>query len=344
MKRPAIFSMSIAIAAVAGFYCARLLLPLVVVREEIAKVFDRGRLVALVNGRGIYEVDVSRKVSEATYAAGILDEEPVASEWRKSWRRVGAGINANERNIALEKLVVNSAAQSDASHESVSGEDLKRQMSLLRSEFGNDKAWNAALSRSGLSRASISTILENDLKTRRWVSKRIAGDVSTTAEECRKFYDSHLDEFFLPERRNVSHLFLAAPPETPPDVTETKKTAIEALSARLAAGEDFATLVAQNSEDDATKLRGGELGYFSAKRMPPDFVEAATKLKPGEISKPVRTRLGFHILKLIDVQQARQQTFDEVRNDIAVEIENQKRQIAVQNLSGNLGAAALYFF
>jgi parvulin-like peptidyl-prolyl isomerase len=117
---------------------------------------------------------------------------------------------------------------------------------------------------------------------------------------------------------------------------------MEAITVRLAAGEDFAAVVAQNSEDDATKLRGGELGYLSAKRMPPDFVEAAAKLRPGEISKPVRTRLGFHILKLIDIQAPRQQTFDEVRGDVAIEVANDKRRIALQKLSAGLAATASY--
>ncbi|HWY40717.1 MAG TPA: peptidylprolyl isomerase [Chthoniobacterales bacterium] len=163
-----------------------------------------------------------------------------------------------------------------------------------------------------------------------------------TDNECRQFYGAHLEQFFLPERRNVSHLFLAAPPETPPDVVETKRAAIEALAARLASGEEFAALAAQNSEDDASKLRGGELGYFSAKRMPPDFVGAATRLRPGEISKPVRTRLGFHILELIDVQAPRQQTFDEVRGDIAIDLANQKRDMAIQRLSVDLRQFAGY--
>ena len=96
-------------------------------------------------------------------------------------------------------------------------------------------------------------------------------------------------------------------------------------------------MTAENSEDEATKLRGGDLGYFSAARMPPDFVEAALKLHPGEISKPIRTRLGFHILKSIDVQPARQKTFDEARSDIAIELANQKRTSAVQKLIVRLG-------
>src|SRR5207244_12479133 len=133
-----------------------------------------------------------------------------------------------------------------------------------------------------------------------------------------------------------------APPETAPEIAEAKRTAIEALSVRLVAGEDVAALTAENSEDEATKLRGGDLGYFSAARMPPDFVEAALKLHPGEISKPIRTRLGFHILKLIDIQPARQKTFDEARNDVAIELANQKRAAALQKLIVDLCSGTDY--
>jgi parvulin-like peptidyl-prolyl isomerase len=135
---------------------------------------------------------------------------------------------------------------------------------------------------------------------------------------------------------------LAAPPETAPEIVEAKRSTIEALSVILAGGEDFATLAAENSEDEATKLRGGDLGYFSATRMPPDFVAAAARLRPGEISRPIRTRLGFHIIKLIDVQPARQKTFDEARNDIAIELANQKRATAIQRLMVDLTSQTDY--
>jgi parvulin-like peptidyl-prolyl isomerase len=72
--------------------------------------------------------------------------------------------------------------------------------------------------------------------------------------------------------------------------------------------------------------------------MPPDFVEAALKLHPGEISKPIRTRLGFHILKLIDIQPARQKIFDEARSDIAIDLANQRRARAVRKLMVDLSS------
>jgi hypothetical protein len=314
------------IACAAGFGCGRLALQSVAIREKLGNAFNRGHLLALVDEQGLYQVDLDRRIAESSYAAGIEESEP----------------SMTQSNAALTELVAQVAAESSARRASVSGPELAVQEDLLRFQFADEKGWKMALRRSGLFSMSVAGTMKSNLKIRRWISTRIAPELSVTDDECRQFYDSHRDQFFLPERRNVSHLFLAAPPETPSDVVETKRAAIETLSARLVAGEDFATLAAENSEDEGTKLHGGELGYFSAKRMPPDFVEAATKLHPGETSKPVRTRLGFHILKLIDVQTSRQQTFDEVRGDIAIELANEKRVAAIEKLVVDLSRDAGY--
>jgi len=320
------FWVTIAIASLAGFLCAQLVLRSIPIRDKLGETFNRGHLLALVDGRGIYEVDLSRELAENSYVAGIEEEAEADTE----------------RQAALTGLIASVGAQSHAAGERVSPGQLKRQMNLLRFQFGNEKAWNATLNSSSLSARSLAACVRENLKTREWISRQIGNQLTVTDDECREFYNSHLDQFFLAERRNVAHLFLAAPPETPAHVVETKRAAIEALSVRVAAGEDFATLVAQNSEDDATKLRGGELGYFSAKRMPPDFVEAANRLRSGQISAPIRTRLGFHILKLIDVQAAQQQAFDDVRDDIAVKLANQKREVAVEILAADLRRNASY--
>lgn len=326
MKRAAVFWIIIVAVCGAGFCCSQFILRSPWLRDKFGQLFNRGHLIGLVNGQGIYQADLDRKFAETNYVAGIERIERSDAE----------------RNATLTGLIAEVAAQTRAASEGVSPDALKRQLNLLRFQFANEKAWNTALSSSALSVTSLAKCVRNNLKTRAWISRRLGNQLTANDGECRTFYDAHLKQFFLPERRNVSHLFLAAPPETAQEMVDAKKAAIDALSVRLAAGEDFPTLVAQNSEDDATKLRGGELGYFSGSRMTPDFVEAATKLMPGEVSKPIRTRLGFHILRLIDVQPARQQTFDEVRSDIAIEIANQKRQIAIEKLSTGLAAAPSY--
>jgi foldase protein PrsA len=326
MRRAAAVSVSIAISAVVGICCAQFVVRSVIVRDKLGIICGRGHLVAMVHGHGIYQADVDRTVNELHYPAGIEHNE-------------GTSV---ERQSALTALIANGALESRADRERIPPADVKREVNLLRSQFRDDKTWRQALHASDLLTLSLWLMLRNDLRARQWVSKRIAPELEVTETECRDSYDSHPENFFVPERIRVGHLFLAAPPETAPEIVEAKRTGIEALSVRLAANEDFAMLAAENSEDEATKLRGGDLGYFSATRMPPDFVEAALKLHPGEISKPIRTRLGFHILKLIDIQKARQKTFDEARNDIAIELANQKRARAIQRLIVDLSSETDY--
>lgn len=137
---------------------------------------------------------------------------------------------------------------------------------------------------------------------------------------------------------HASHLFLAAPMETPPTIIDAKRELIESLSVRLARGEKLSDLVAAASKDEATKSRGGDLGYFSASRMPPDFFAAVTKLRVGQISPPIRTRLGFHIVQLTDSKPAQQLLFDQARAEIS-----EKRQGPIKTLIVDLCARAECF-
>ena len=106
--------------------------------------------------------------------------------------------------------------------------------------------------------------------------------------------------------------------EARPPIIDAKRELIESLSVRLARGEEFSDLVAAASQDEATKNRGGDLGYFSAFRMPPDFFGAATKLRVGQIGPPIRTRLGFHIVQLTDSKPAQQLPFDQTHAKITL--------------------------
>jgi peptidyl-prolyl cis-trans isomerase C len=325
MKRVIAFWISIGISCVAGIVCAQLVVASVFCRGKLGTICGRGHLLGLVHDRGIYQADVDRSVNESHYLAAIEHREATSIE----------------RKSALTDLIAIAALLARADR-AIPRTDVKREFDLLRSQFQDGKTWGQALHESGFLEPSVWRVLRNDLRARQWLSRQIIHELQVTEAECRAFYDSHPGSFFVPERLRVSHLFLAAPPETAPEIVETKRTAIEALSVRLAGGENFATLTAEYSEDEATKLRGGDLGYFSATRMPPDFVEAALKLHSGEISKPIRTRLGFHLLRLIDVQGARQKTFWESRGDIAIELANQKRAVAVQKLTVDLGSQADY--
>src|SRR5438270_12226919 len=221
---------SVAVAAVAGIACAELTIHSIILRDKLGSLFGRGHLLALVHGRGIYQVDVDRTLRESDYASDI--------------ERSGAA--DVERRSALSKLIANVAAQSNASSEKVSG--TQRDVDLLRYQFSSEKTWRQVLSASGLSESALSQMLTDNLRAQQWISDEIARAIEVTDEDYGRFYDSHQPDFVIPQRCRVSHLFLAAPPESAPEIVDAKRAAIQSLAVRLAAGEDFATLVAQNSE------------------------------------------------------------------------------------------------
>src|SRR5260370_13233394 len=176
----------------------------------------------------------------------------------------------------------------------------------------------------------------DDLRAREWIEQQMIAQSDATEDECRNFYDTHPQNFRQRARFRASHLFLSAPPETQPEVVETKEKVIKAVADRIKHGEKLGELAAVASEDEATKTRGGDLGFFSESRMPPDFFSAVVKMHVGEISQPIRTRLGFHIIELTDFKPARQMTFQVVQPEIRLAIENEKRRAALQSLTANL--------
>ena len=135
--------------------------------------------------------------------------------------------------------------------------------------------------------------------------------------------------FREPLRLRASHLFLAAPEGYPSEVIEGKRALINMLAARLRNGESFDVLVAEFSEDEATKKRGGDLNYFAEERMLPALFAAAQRLRAGETSAPIRSRLGFHLVRLTHVLPAQEMTFEQALPEIFATLENEKRARAV---------------
>jgi parvulin-like peptidyl-prolyl isomerase len=140
-------------------------------------------------------------------------------------------------------------------------------------------------------------------------------------------------------RYRASHLFLASHAETPPDAVEGKEKAIAALEARLKKGERLSAL-AELSEDEATKRRGGDLGYFSETRTPAQFLAEIKKLRVGETSKPFRSHLGFHIAQLTEIKPARVLSLEEARGEIMTALANQRRATSVARIAHEISGVA----
>jgi len=339
MKRRRLISLAFAGACIAGVACGQLVLHLPHFRDAIGIFCGRGHLLAIAQGEGIYEADLRRAFSELRYANGIDEED------RQDVKSVGKGITVTalqgDERLVLTGLISNSVARSLGAREKVARARIDTELSGLRRQFPNEKTWRTAFKASGLSSGRLHRRIAEDLRTWQRLIRQIAPQLDVTDDECRKFYETHLERFMQPVRFRADHLFVAAPAETPPKMVETKRQTIESLAERIKHGEKLSDL-AVDSEDEATKSRGGDLGFFSEFRMWPDFSAAVAKMRVGEISQPIRTRLGFHIIELTDLKPPRQMSFEEARTEIRLLIENEKRRTALQNLAADLSRRAVF--
>jgi peptidyl-prolyl cis-trans isomerase C len=131
---------------------------------------------------------------------------------------------------------------------------------------------------------------------------QLAADLKVDEGDERAFYDAHKQDYEQVHARHI--LIRAAGSPSAAEVGKKELTDAEALAKaqeirkKLAAGADFAALAAQESDDPGTKGKGGDLSFFKHGQMVPTFDQAAFSLKVGEISEPVKTQFGYHIIKV----------------------------------------------
>ncbi len=138
-----------------------------------------------------------------------------------------------------------------------------------------------------------------------------------TDAEVEKYYAEHAQEFETPKKARASHI-LARVGETGGSEAEDKaKAKIADVIRRARAGEDFAKLAGEVSEDPGTKDKGGDLGLVGKGEMVPAFEQAVFELKKGEISpEPVRTPFGYHAIKVAEVQEGGKKLLKDVAPQI----------------------------
>jgi hypothetical protein len=164
----------------------------------------------------------------------------------------------------------------------------------------------------------IQSQLNDDQVLVNMVAEDIKAHTTVDEADARKYYDEHATKEY--ELVTARHILIRAKGSQVPlkpgakELTEEEALAkANDLRKRILAGEDFATLAKAESDDAGTAASGGLLSAFPRGRMQPSFDEAAFKLKPGELSDPVKTPYGYHIIK---VESHTTKTFDEVRGQI----------------------------
>ncbi len=135
--------------------------------------------------------------------------------------------------------------------------------------------------------------------------------------EVEKYYTEHAKEFETPQQIRAAHVLVPVPQTGGSEAEDKARAKVADVIRRAKAGEDFAKLAAEFSEDPGSKSKGGELGWISKGEMVPAFEEVAFTLGRGQISpEPVRTPFGFHAIKVFETRAASKKSLKEVAPQI----------------------------
>ena len=161
-------------------------------------------------------------------------------------------------------------------------------------------------------------------------------DIEIDEEDLEFQYEERKSEFAVAEQRRASHILLEVDSEADEATIAQVRARAQALLERVNAGEDFAALAKENSDDAGSAGSGGDLGFFGRGVMVPAFEEAVFALAEDEVSDLVRSGFGFHIIKLTGIQAERGRTFDEVKSQIENELKRDKAKDLIVERSERL--------
>lgn len=267
----------------------------------IANVFAGGKVVAIVNGVEIKEDALSTAVNKILPMASFhvrVSEEKLQDIRRKALK-----------TLIEEELLYQHAKKSKIV---IPEDSLEQQIVMMKSGYTSKKAYEKELAKTGLSRDRFQKRLQRRLLIQEILQQEVDEKVVVNDKHLYDYYLANKDKFILPKQIRVRHILISVKPGAMAAGWQAGQKQAQELYASLQAGSDFAGVARKYSADTTSNEQGGDLGWIHQGQFIPELDEAVEALEIGEMTKPVRTIYGFHILKLEDIRPEKQLPFEQV--------------------------------
>ena len=281
---------------------------------------------AEADGKPITRADVEQRYRNRTGATA--DAGDLEQEW------------SFKLNI-LDELINNQILLSHAAHAriTVSEAEVDDRIAQLRSPYSEEE-FQKNLARQGMTLEQLRSEVRNSLVISKLINKEIESRIAVSNDEIKSFYERNKANYSVPETQyHVAQIEVT--PERDPQVRNLKnddasspvaaQRKIQALYARLSAGEDFATVAQDYSEDPRSAPGGGDMGFLPASSLEsnPPLKKVILSLQVGGISGIIQTGTGYHIVKLLGIEKAGQHDLSEpqIESSIRQTLTNEKEQL-----------------
>jgi peptidyl-prolyl cis-trans isomerase C len=269
-------------------------------------------VVAKVNGDDIPRTEFETTIQNVESRAG----RPVPPEQRD---QVYRGV--------LEDLIALRLLKQEVARRQLTASDaeLAEAMKGMRQQFPTEAAFKQALTAQKMTLEQLREETRTQVLVSKMLQQEVASQVAVKPTEISGFYEKNPDKFQQPEAVRASHVLITVPEGAAPAARAAARTKAENVLKQARAGADFAKL-AQTYSDDASKGRGGDLGFFPKGQMVPAFEAAAFALAPNQISDIVESPFGYHVIKVIEKRPAQNVPFSEAAPRIEQYLRQEQQQ------------------
>ena len=276
---------------------------------------------------GAVAVVDGEEITKSEFDALMTRAKSSYTQNKREWPKVGTPEYKTLQNQAVAYLVQQEKYRQKAEDLDVEVTDKEvdeRMQQVITQYFsGKREDFEKNLKQQGLNEEQVRAEIENQVVSEK-IYEKVTEGVKVTDAEIQKYYDGHKSDYKVAESRDVRHILVA------------KKPLADDLHTQLQNGGAFAALAKKHSTDPGSKENGGKLTVRRGETVPP-FDKAAFSLKKGELSQPVKTQYGYHIIEaLSDVKPASQTPLKDVKEQIRQQLLQEKRQQAITDWSKEL--------
>jgi parvulin-like peptidyl-prolyl isomerase len=284
--------------------------------------------VATVDGDRISKAQLDEAFEKAVQMTGVKASDLTPEQKLEGYRQI------------LDELITEKLVNKAAAGISVPQADVDAQIAKIKAQFPSDEDFSKQLAQVGQTPEQLGETIKKMLQQQRWLESQLSGKTEVSDEEAKKFYEENKTEFEQPETVKASHILFRVNKDDSEEVVSQKLKAAQGAEARAKKGEDFSALAKELSEEPGAKESGGDLGFFPKDRMVPEFAEVAFSEKVGEISDPVRTQFGWHVIKVTEKKPAGTLPYDEVKTQLITYLKAKKQEEAAQQVLKSLRDSA----
>jgi foldase protein PrsA len=276
---------------------------------------------------GAVAVVGGEEISKSEFDALMARAKSSYEQNKREFPKAGTAEYKTLQNQAVQYLVQQEKYRQKADELDVEVEDkeVDDRLKQIKQQYfgGDDSKFQDNLKQQGLTEEQVRSEIENQLISEK-IYEKVTEGVKVTDDEIEKYYNSHKTDYKVAESRDVRHILVA------------KKALADDLHSQLENGGNFAALAKKHSTDPGSKENGGKLTVRRGETVA-EFDKKAFELKKGELSAPVKTQYGFHLIEaLTDIKPASQTPLKDVKEQIRQQLLQEKRQKAISDWSKDL--------